>query len=327
MLPRRFMVRSILEALRTNAAVADHQLLATRIADQIEFAAKVFESDDDPAPVLDLGQVGQVGRANNLRQMPLSPEDLGQDEKIRRTPRAVQDLPQPVNGKQEPQLVVLADSAEAQAVWEERGHEGAYEAVRAIRPARTPRDGRKTEGEQPQWEFQELYAEVIGGAPVSIEVTPQGVDGTVTLDRSFQADPGSGVVKVVYSVPGQRGSSPSSPDDPQAAVTIPIDVSTSFSIFSPRSIDFPAIVAGLKATASKSFAPRPEHVVSATPRTGGSLENIYRKALNESRAAGAAPGVYTGGISEDSESSTPVIRSPQDHWDPLFKAREGQRSK
>lgn len=273
MLPRQFLVKSILNTLNRNRDVRSAELLASRIADQVEIAADIFESNDDamPVPPPNVRHM-QAGDTPDGYQPGGSgtPEDLLADIVGGRR-RAVENLPQP-------SMIVAPDSPEGIKVLSRK-------AVTPIRVAR-PGGGGYNEGEVRNWDFQDLYASVTGMAPLSIEVTPTGADTPVTLDRSFQADPSAGVIKLVYTLAGQRDSAPSTPDDPLAVVTIPIDVSASFSVYSSPNIDFPAVITGLKKTAAGSFASRPASILSATRRTRGSLDNIYRSAMAENQRTG-----------------------------------------
>lgn len=303
------MVKAILGVLKRSPSVTGSpELLASRVADKIEEAAEIFDAHDDPMPV---SRVREIYASTTQA----SPEDLGQDA-IEREPRGIDDLPQPVQSrvaKAEKSLIVLPGSAEARQTMQEAK---TVQPIRVARKATGPSDG-----EEPQWDFQELYAEVMGNMPPTIEVTPNGTSSSIALDRTFQADPASGIVKATYTLSGQRDSAPSTPDNPLAVVAVPMDVSTTFSIFMPRDVSFRTAVEELKVNAAKAFAPRPEAIVSNTRRISGGLEGVYRRALGVGGTPQSAP---PSGNGDDADSSTPVFRGPEDHWDP---ARAAQRQK
>lgn len=300
MLARQFLVKAILTAIRRNQDVTP-EILSSRIADQVEIANEVFESNDDPMPVPE-ARVREIYSGN----APSTPEDLGQVQTAKK--RSFTELPQP-------SLIVAPDSREAKETWEKRE----TRTVQPIRPMRAA-PAEELQGEHENWEFQELFAEVIANCPETFELTPDNQTAPVSLDRSFQSDAGSGIITLTYTLKDQRDSAPSTPDTQSSPITIPIQVGTSFNRFMPRSIDFVEAVDHLKLMAIKAFAPRPASIASVTPRTGMSLDGLFRQAQQANAVRQQAPDgqAIAGGNSDDTDSRTSVLASPADHWDPRF---------
>lgn len=275
MLPRRFLVKSILLGVKNNQDIiargsAGFEILASRIADSVMAAAEIFESDDEPSVISD-SQKQEFLRDRSLHsgQAPDSPEDLGRDLPVAERP--LLQLPQP---PQDGSPIISPDSAEAKEVMTRQ---------RGITPIRPARSGSKPEGthERPNWDYNNLYGTIMGVMPVSIKVTPEGQSGSVELERSFQADASLGIIKVVYSPAlQQKGSSPSTPlSSGDSPMSIPVDISKSFNVYDPLGIDFDREIFDLQSLARKSFRPRQQNVPSRTPVIQGrTLEDVFREA-------------------------------------------------
>jgi hypothetical protein len=270
MLPRQFLVRAILQGLKRNPNIPI-DILSSRIADSVEAAAEIFESNDDALPVSDFERDRILGG-----RAPQSPEDLGHETIAHDKPLV--RLPQPEPTKN---LLISPDSPEANELMSNAGH---------VTPIRPQRNGQPSgTHERPNWDFNHLYATIMGAAPMSIKVTPDGQSGEVELERTFQANAATGIVKLVYCLPlQQKESSPSSPGGDATAMSIPIDVGKSFSIFDPLALDFDREIYDIKEIAKRSFKTRATSVPSVTPIIPNrTLDQVFSEALRAN--AGDAP--------------------------------------
>lgn len=282
MLPRQFLVKAVLQGIRRNPGLPP-DILASRIADTIEAAADIFESNDDAMPVSDYAR-------SALALPPQSPEDIN-TERNTSPEKPLLNLPQPPPTRT---AIILPGSEEARETMSNVGH------VRAIRPQRTGHPS--SDHERQNWDFNQLYATLMSSMPMSIRLIPEGQKEEIEVDRSFQANAATGIVKVVYSPPvNQRASSPTAPNpDGQTIDTpmsIPVDVSKSFSTFDPVSIDFDREVYNLKETARKSFRVRSRGIPSVTPMIPNrTLDHVFAEAVRNNSVPADTPvrSAFTG---------------------------------
>lgn len=291
-LPRQFMLKAVMRELGLLPKGTDlnvpgnREVAASRIVSAIEAAADIFSSNDDPMPV------PEQERQRIMHGIaPSSPEDLGQEAPSRERPIAA--LPQPPLEKK---LLIQPDSEEARNIMSDPGR------VKVIRPQRSGQP--QGTHDYPNWEFNDLYATIMGSTPMTIKVAPEGQTGEVEMGRSFQADPAAGLVKILYSPPmQQKNSSHTSRNIDQdgnllelPAMNVSIEVSKSFSIFDPRAIDFEREIYNLRGEAGKALRPRMANVPSSTPIIHGrTLEGVFSEFMrNNSGNSGTPRSAFSG---------------------------------
>lgn len=285
MIPRRFLVKAILLGIQKNQGIPP-EILASRIADKIAEAAEIFEADDDPMPT----EARDRFVDGAVRQAPHSPEDFGEDNGVKN--ELSTRLPQPPPGQA---LIIAADSEDGRRIM------AGPKTIVPIRPVRAVEDGGSGDEdfERPKWDFNTLYATVMGVIPETIKVVPNGQTGEIELSRSFQANKATGTIKVVFiSAAAQRESTPSMAPPVKGMeielqpMAISVDVSRSFSIFDGRDLDFDRAVFEIKEQARKSFAPRSTTLQSRTPVImGRTIEGMVSEGL---RSGSAPTSPYSG---------------------------------
>jgi hypothetical protein len=292
MIERRFLVKTILRTLGKHpdlARTASFELLASRIASAIEDVSAIVEGAEVTEDTGEEAGVMLLPAEPALQPYapgPQTPEDLGLDEVPPARPgSAAGQLPQPVRHRPQNQekpekpartLILTPDTDEAREI---------LSGTKEINPLR-PRRSRAARADQPNWDFRELFDEVMARTPMTLELTPEGQTAQVTLDRTVQSDQATGIVKVTYSVAGQRESSPAArwgQDSLPDPVTVPIEVSKVVNIYDDHSIDFEAIAGDLRKRAMQAFRPRPDSIASHTPQPPGSLDLVLSRAIRSER--------------------------------------------
>lgn len=294
-LPRPLLVRSILRELGRSSDILQRgqtglELTASRVADAVEAAVDIFAGFDDPQPmhsaILDRTFEG-LEEIRAAAGAPSSPEDLDQPAKVLDAPRNPMKFPQPVRNssgeeKPAPSLIVLPGTREAERVMHDR-------EITPIRPRRIT-GPEAQEGEAASWEWGELYSAVTLRMEDSLRVRPPGVAEEIQLDRVVSANQSTGIIKVAYSVSGQKESTPTAyGSSEEIPMSIPVEVGHSFSVYDPRSLNFADITAELRDRAAVAFRPRQKGIVSTTRITSDSLESMFAAVQRSAAKAALAP--------------------------------------
>lgn len=309
-LPRPFLIKAILRELTISTDLLQRgrtglELAASRIADGVEFAWDVFAANDDPQPASPAMLARTREQLSAIREAagaPSSPEDIGQETELPPPAGGAVRFPQPVNNlapeDKRSSLIVLPGTRAAEETM--KAHEN--REIAPIRPGRIG-DGAPADGETPRWAWGELYSQVTLKTPDSVTVQPAGVAEPVQLDRTITANEATGIIKVDYTVAGQRESNPttygSSADIP---MNIPVSVGHSFSVYDQRSLNFKDVVGEIEDRARTAFRPRQKGLVSNTPRTAETLEQLFSQVQRNSAERARQGEAYRLAVSPNFDS-------------------------